>query len=239
MWGDDRERYQYSYQQQPYQPYGYYYQVPVPPPPPPPPPPGGLFSFSDQEKKDLLLAIGALTLAFTLLFMGGDTSLYLVVILSFIAVVTAFLLHEFGHKILAQRYGCWAEFRAWTFGLIMAVLSGFMGFLFAAPGAVYIRGRLTREQNGKVSAAGPLMNIGVASFLLPILFLLPDTMEEIQTLLYMICYLNVFIGGFNMIPFPPLDGSKIIKWNAGIWIGLLAVLGMYFFMLIAYLKPFQ
>jgi Zn-dependent protease len=157
----------------------------------------------------------------------------MIVGLAFTAVCTAFLLHEIGHKIVAQKYGCWAEFRAWPMGLMLAVLSGFMGFLFAAPGAVYIRGNLTEEQNGKVSASGPLMNIGVASILLPVIFFIPGIIDEIWILLYMICYLNVFIGAFNMIPFPPLDGSKIIKWNLMIWIGLLAILGFYGVLLIA------
>jgi Zn-dependent protease len=224
MHGDDR--YHYSYQGQGYQPYVYYH-----PQPPPPPPPGGLFSFSEEEKKNLGLAVGALTLAFTLLFMGSGIPLYIVVVISFVAVVTGFLLHEFGHKFVAQRYGCWAEFKAWPQGLLLAVVSAFIGFLFAAPGAVYIRGHLTKEQNGWVSAAGPLMNITVASFLLPVLFLFPGIPDAMLALLWMICYLNVFIGGFNMIPFPPLDGSKIIKWNPGMWIVLLVVLGAYFILL--------
>jgi Zn-dependent protease len=196
------------------------------------PPPSGIFKFSDQEKQHLMMAIGALTLAFTLLLLGSGFPFYILVGLSFVAVVTGFLLHEMGHKIVAQRYGCWAEFRAWPMGLVIAVLSGFMGFLFAAPGAVYVRGYLSDEENGKVSAAGPLMNIGVASLLLPVLFLFTGIIDEIWVLLWMICYLNVFIGGFNMIPFPPLDGSKIIKWNPAIWIGLLAVLGFYGILLV-------
>lgn len=213
MWGDNRGvTYRITYR-----PYEYYYQ---------PPPQKGL-KFSEEEKKHLLMAIGALTLAFTLFF-AGEYPLLIVVGLSFVAVITAFLLHEMGHKIVAQRYGCWAEFRAWPMGLLLAVLSGFIGFLFAAPGAVYIRGYLSKEDNGKVSAAGPLMNIGVASVLLPLLFLVPNMISEILLLIWMICYLNVFIGGFNMIPFPPLDGSKIIKWNPGIWIGMLVILGVYF-----------
>jgi Zn-dependent protease len=75
------------------------------------------------------------------------------------------------------------------------------------------------------------MNITVASFLLPVLFFIPSIPDEIFLLVWMICYLNVFIGGFNMIPFPPLDGSKIIRWNPGMWILLLAVLGFYFILL--------
>lgn len=206
-----------------YQPYEYYIEPPVRE--------GGI-KFSDEEKKHLLMAIGALTLAFTLLLAGeGDIPIYTIVGLSFVAVVTGFLLHEIGHKIVAQRYGCWAEFRAWPFGLMFAVLSAFMGFLFAAPGAVYIRGHLTKEENGKVSAAGPLMNIGVSSFLIPVLFFFPDIIIEILYLVWMICFLNVFIGLFNLIPFPPLDGSKIIRWNPGIWLVMGIILGFYLVLL--------
>ena len=220
MWGDDDRRVEYRISYQPYE----YHQ--------PPPVTGGGLQFSEEEKKNLFMAIGALTLAFTLLLAGGELPIYTVIALSFVAVVTGFLLHEMGHKIVAQRYGCWAEFRAWPMGLLLAVVSGLFGFLFAAPGAVYIRGYLSKEENGKVSAAGPAMNITVASILLPILFFIPGILIEINYLIWMICYLNVFIGGFNMIPFPPLDGSKIIKWNPGVWVGMLIILGFYFVLLV-------
>lgn len=222
MWGDDDRRVTYRVS---YRPHEYQYQPPVQE--------GGL-KFSEEEKKHLLMAVGALTLAFTLLFAGRyELSIFMVIGLSFVAVITGFLLHEIGHKIVAQRYGCWAEFRAWTFGLLFAVLSAFMGFLFAAPGAVYIRGHLSKEENGKVSAAGPLMNVVVASFLLPIWIFIP-LIDELLLLISMVLWLNLFIGGFNMIPVPPLDGSKIIKWNPGIWIGILVLLGAYF---ILFLDP--
>ena len=222
MWGDDDKGVTYRVS---YRPVEYQYQPPVQE--------GGL-KFSEDEKKHLLMAIGALTLAFTILFAGRyELSIFMVIVISFVAVITGFLLHEIGHKIVAQRYGCWAEFRAWTFGLLFAVLSAFMGLLFAAPGAVYIRGHLSKEENGKVSASGPLMNVVVASFLLPIWIFIP-LIDELQLLISMILWLNLFIGGFNMIPVPPLDGSKIIKWNPGIWIGILIVLGVYF---ILFLDP--
>jgi Zn-dependent protease len=220
MWGDDDRRVTYRVS---YQPSEYHIPTPVQE--------GGL-KFSEEEKKHLLMAIGALTLAFTLLFAGWEElSLFTVIGLSFVAVITGFLLHEIGHKIVAQRYGCWAEFRAWPFGLLMAVVSAFVGFLFAAPGAVYIRGPLSKEENGKVSASGPLMNIVVASFLLPIWIFIP-LIDEIQVLISMILWLNLFIAGFNMIPFPPLDGSKIIKWNPAIWVGILIILGLYFILFV-------
>lgn len=224
MWGDDKgTEYRVAYY-----PQEVYIQ----------PPPQGVLKFSEEEKKHLLLAIGALTLAFTLfwtrftIFETGIITLLFVVAIAFTAVVTGFLLHEIGHKLVAQRYGCWAEFRAWPMGLMLAVVSGFVGFLFAAPGAVYIRGYLTEKQNGIVSAAGPGTNIVVASFLLPVLIFVVEPTSLLGGLVWMICYLNVFLGGFNMIPFPPLDGSKIIKWNPAIWVGLLVILGGYFWFLL-------
>ena len=218
MQGDDR--YQYNYQGERYQPY---YYPPPQPQPPPPPPPGGLFSFSEEEKKNLLMAIGALTLAFTLLFMGSGIPIYIVVVISFIAVVTGFLLHEFGHKFVAQRYGCWAEFRYSLQGLVIAILiSSFVGFLYAAPGAVFIAGRIDERQNGIISIAGPLTNVCVALALIPVILLFHGSLLAYG--LYTVVYFNSFLAIFNMIPLMPLDGAKVLQWNIGIYI--IALVGM-------------
>ena len=36
---------------------------------------------------------------------------------------TGFLGHELAHKFTAEKYGCWAEFKLWTYGALMALLS--------------------------------------------------------------------------------------------------------------------
>ncbi len=227
MWDDDRyreTRYYYGPYRVEYQPRVQYYG---------PPEERGI-KFSKEEIKQLLFAIGVLTLAFTIVMADLSSGLFGILIaagISFGAIVTGFLLHEMGHKYLAQRYGCWAEFRAWTWGLFLALMTSFFGFLFAAPGAVYISGHITREQNGKISAFGPLMNTIVAIAFIPFLFVV-DNGTLLYTFLWLICYLNVFLGGFNMIPFPPLDGSKILKWNPFVWIMMLITLGILFFTLI-------
>jgi Zn-dependent protease len=213
MWGDDKGvSYRVSYQ-----PQEYYIE---------PPPSGGL-KFSNEEKKHLLMAIGALTLAFTLLLRHLDLPIYLIAVLAFCSVMTGFFMHEMAHKYIAQKYGSWAEFRAWPQYLLIAIATAFFGFLFAAPGAVYHRGYLTKEQTGKVSAAGPVTNVVMASFILPIIMFIPGIPYEIFVLLWMVCLMNVIIGGFNLVPFFGLDGKKIIKWNVGIWLGLFAILGFY------------
>ena len=97
---------------------------------------------SDVELHELLKAWFFVSLAFTILLNGFsfDVGTGLIFIIAATTVGTGFLLHELMHKLVAQHYHCWAEFRADNMMLLFAVFSSFMGFLFAAPGAVMIYG---------------------------------------------------------------------------------------------------
>jgi Zn-dependent protease len=180
-------------------------------------PPGyGRIRFSRTEALHIIVAVAALTFAFYMTFAFGESltmeeSLYYLAS-SAIAVVTGFMLHELAHKFLAQRYGAWAEFRSYPLGLLLAVfLALFTGFVFAAPGAVYIQGRITNEQNGKISLAGPGLNLVFGAACIALMFVLPLTM------IFIIGYINLFLAVFNLIPVGPLDGGKVLRWNIGIY----------------------
>ena len=203
------------------------------------PPPRRGIRFSREELRHIVMASGALIAAFTLVFLNplgrtftaGDA--LQTVVSATVAVLTGFLLHELAHKVLAQRYGAWAEFRSSPGGLILAVITGLLGFVFAAPGAVYISGSLNKGENGRVSLAGPLTNFGIALAFLGSLvafapFLSGGLASWVRTILNFTVYINLFLGGFNMIPIPPLDGSKVIAWNPAVWIlTLIAIVGVF------------
>lgn len=190
------------------------------------------YRFSEKEKRNLLIAVSCLTIAFSFALSGGigniDDDFPIILIAAFGAVTTGFFVHELGHKFFAQKYGFWAEFNYSTNGLILALLTGTMGFLVAAPGAVYVYGYPTKEENGKISAAGPIMNIIIGAILLPFIFISSGTFEYIVKIIVAI---NFVLAGFNMIPIGFFDGSKILKWNIGIyllmWLPLLTVAGLY------------
>lgn len=91
-----------------------------------------------SEIIDLALSLAALTIAFSVLGEKGIPEMEIFFI-SAVGVGTGFLLHELAHKFVAQRYGYWAEYQANYFGLVAVVAMAFMGFIFAAPGAVMIR----------------------------------------------------------------------------------------------------
>lgn len=65
----------------------------------------------------------------------------------------------------------------------------------------------------KVAAAGPATNILIA-LIFGVLIRLGDTLGLSSSFLDLasyIVYINILLAFFNMIPFPPLDGSKIIQ----------------------------
>ncbi len=223
---------------------GYSYS-PYPPPYLITPPARRGLRFSPEEFKHIAMAVGALIAAFTISFVspvfGGPLpatpEIARILIGSTVAVLTGFLLHELMHKAVAQRYGAWAEFRSSRTGLMMAIFTAFLGIVFAAPGAVYVAGPLTREQNGRVSLAGPLTNLAVAlAFtglgLALVPFLTGDIRFYVGGILFFTGYINAFLGVFNMLPIPPLDGSKVLAWNVGIWavtiVGMGALFALYF-----------
>ena len=70
-----------------------------------------------------------------------------------IAIAPAFVIHEMAHKIVARKYGCWAEFRMSPGGLRFGVLlAAILQVVFMAPGAVMVIGNTTKSQFGKIAS---------------------------------------------------------------------------------------
>lgn len=133
---------------------------------------------------------------------------------------TGFVFHELAHRYVARRLGCWAAYRAWFGGLAialgLAILSGGK-FVFAAPGAVYIGGKiLSIRENGYISLAGPLTNILVGLGFLALRFMYPNMIFSYVG--YVGAYINLFLATFNLLPFPPLDGYKVMQWSPVVWV---------------------
>lgn len=131
------------------------------------------------------------------------------------------MFHELGHKIAAQRFRCQAEFKADNMMLVLALVMSILGFVFAAPGAVYIKGYINRVQQGIIALAGPLMNLILALAFLPGLFIFEGTLGLLFSYGFII---NAWLGLFNMIPVGPFDGTKIYRWNKTVYFSLTAVL---------------
>ncbi|MGI0141176.1 MAG: site-2 protease family protein [Candidatus Micrarchaeales archaeon] len=212
-----------------------------------------LTALYSREIRDLLLADAILTLAFSLVLSGRALGPFLYFLpISFLAVTLTFVLHELMHKFVAQRYGAIAAFRTFPNGLLITIVTAFLGILIGVPGATVIyTSSFTNEQNGKVSLAGPLTNFAIFGVFLALgISLFPHFLTSIystfngagfgansyiQNAIIMVLYISLLLAFYNMLPIFPLDGSKVFKWNKGIYLMTMAAI----FALMAFILPFS
>ncbi len=171
---------------------------------------------SKKEVQDLFIAWIIISISFGIVLRPSSaifsTTTTISVFIAALTVGIGFLLHELAHKVVAQKFRCWAEFRANYSMLFFALIISFFGFVFAAPGAVIIFGQVTKRQNGIISIAGPLTNIGLATVFLALKLAIPST-GFITMLFSTGFYVNSFLALFNMIPVSVFDGKKVYAWS--------------------------
>jgi Zn-dependent protease len=198
---------------------------------------------SRREEADLFIAWMAISLSFAIIKIAPngilgpirsvDPLLALVYFgISLLTVGIGFILHEMAHKFTAIRYGYWAEFRKDNSMLLIAVvLASLVGFVFAAPGATVIysnsadgRG-LNKEQNGKISAAGPVINLLLCIPFTGLAVIGGSISTSGGNLLSVIgifgVQINTMIAAFNMLPISILDGRKVMAWNMPVFVLLI------------------
>ena len=193
--------------------------------------------FSLTEIRDIIIAVVVLSISFTIILARANptyfsqdnvTNIACWVLVSFILVIASFLLHELGHKYVAQRMGAWSEFRASPIGLgLCLVICLVSGFLFAAPGAVYIRGDIDKDMYGKISLAGPVVNIILGFIALGVSMI---TTGRVGAIFFLLAHLNGFLAVFNMLPLFQLDGLKVLKWNIPVYIVTMAVAALLLYL---------
>ena len=192
-----------------------------------------MVNFTAREVRDILISMSVIAIIFAYLLSKGSINNGTAEFLNnFIALIPAlliavglgFVLHELAHKFVAMRYGFFAEFRMWIEGLIFALFTAFaLGFVFVAPGAVYIHGnQISKEENGKISIAGPLVNIALALIFLCLFPFIPQNPTDIfgfefQVIVTYGFIINSILAVFNLIPIGIFDGAKILRWNPIIW----------------------
>lgn len=172
----------------------------------------------NSEIFDLFLSWLTISLAFSWVFAGLEFSSALANLpIVGIAVGGGFILHELAHRTVAKKFHAHAFYKAWPFGLVFVLVTAVFGFVFAAPGAVYIFGNhIDRKKNALISLAGPLTNVLLAFIFL--LISMVSSVGEFWRLAGDIGFqINLWLALFNLIPVPPLDGSKVFLWKPLVW----------------------
>lgn len=146
-------------------------------------------------------------------------------IFSIVILILSIALHEASHGYAAERLGDPTAKLAGRltlnpikhldfFGSFLVPVLTYMtgGFIFGwAKPVPYNPYNLNDARWGeaKVAFAGPLSNILVAIFF-SLLIRLDLISTSLYSLVILIIFLNILLAVFNLIPIPPLDGSKIL-----------------------------
>lgn len=198
-----------------------------------------MFGFN-FDKKTLYILIGVLVL---LALLSYGTSGIFSLILSIPAVLLAITVHEFGHAFAAYKLGDDTPLRQGRLSLnplnhidpLGIAMLLFVHIGWGKPVQIdprnYNRNISVEKADAIVSFAGPLMNF-ITAIIVALIYcaiykfagmaFLASNIGMIIMLILADCItMNIGLGVFNLIPLPPLDGSKIflpiLPYNAKTW----------------------
>ena len=196
--------------------------------------------FFDKRSIYILMAI---MLIWGIINFATDTNSLLSLLYTIPGVLLAITFHEFAHAWAADKLGDDTPRMEGRLSLnplahldpVGSIMLLFAGFGWGKPVNVnprnYNRDISMEKADALVSIAGPVMNF-ILAIVLTLIYcaiykfgglaiLSSNTMLIIMTMLMYAISINVGLGVFNLIPLPPLDGSKVIKpllpYNAKNW----------------------
>ncbi len=120
-------------------------------------------------------------------------------LLGFVAAVGLFvgvLFHEFGHSLVAMRYGYDID------SITLWLLGGLANFTEMPE---------DWRQEFWIALAGPLVSVAVGVACYVGFLLTPPSIDSIQFVLGYLAVLNVVLAVFNMLPAFPMDGGRILR----------------------------
>ena len=151
----------------------------------------------------------------------------MIYIFQILVLIFSAIIHEYMHGFVAYQLGDDTDKRAgrltinpiphldWLGSVIlplMMVLSG-LGFVIGWAKPVPYNPYNLRDKKwgeAKVALAGPLSNLAVALVFGLILRFTPFISLNFAGLVTIIIYINLLLMIFNLLPIPPLDGSKVV-----------------------------
>lgn len=178
----------------------------------------------------------------------------LTLIFFFIIIIPSAIIHEYMHGWMANELGDPTAKLAGRltlnpishidlFGTILLPLAMFLvsggSFLFAYAKPVPYNPYNLKDKRWdpvKVALAGPVSNFALA-FLFGLLIRFGIFPEFVVGFIGVIVYANILLGVFNLIPIPPLDGSKLLYAllpNTDFWANFKANLERYGFFILLF-----
>lgn len=106
------------------------------------------------------------------------------------------LLHEFGHSLVAMRYGYEIE------SITLWLLGGLASFTEFPE---------DWKHEFWIAVAGPIVSLGVGAVCYGVFVLAPAGSDALLFVFSYLAVLNVVLAGFNMLPAFPMDGGRVLR----------------------------
>lgn len=154
------------------------------------------------------------------------------ILIAILILLYSIVLHELAHGYVAEKLGDYTPKIAGRLTLnplahldpigsiLLPILSIYffgVGIGWAKPVPINpLNFENPKKDTVKVAIAGPLTNIFLALFFLFLYkFFVIQNLTDIANLMILGIRINLILAVFNLIPIPPLDGSKIFLQNIG------------------------
>jgi Zn-dependent protease/CBS domain-containing protein len=113
-----------------------------------------------------------------------------------LGLFTGVLLHEFGHSLVAMRYGYDID------SITLWLLGGLASFTEMPE---------NWRQEFWIAVAGPIVSVGVGLVCYAGFLLTPVAIAPVRFVLGYLALLNVVLAVFNMLPAFPMDGGRVLR----------------------------
>ncbi|MBW3019260.1 hypothetical protein KY329_03690 [Candidatus Woesearchaeota archaeon] len=208
------------------------------------------FWFSNAELRSFVITVFVLGFVVSFDEWGGEVFDFAFGFANFLKAIAfvalALFIHHAGQRLWGLYKGFRVEQKLWWYGLLISVLgviisNGLFVFLGASSTLIHHmpKHRFGRFRYGPnlheyagICLAGPLANVFLASFLVILswIHLFPVTLAD------SLFTFNLIFAAWNLLPIPPLDGSRVMYYSRLVYIFFTAAIGSYAIM--AYMFDF-
>ncbi|GAA0516172.1 Zn-dependent protease (includes SpoIVFB) [Halorubrum aquaticum] len=127
---------------------------------------------------------------------GVGTTPWLLGLAAVVGLFAGVLLHEFGHSLVAMRYGYEIE------SITLWLLGGLANFAEFPE---------DWKHEFWIAVAGPIVSLGVGAVCYGVFVLAPAGSNALLFVFSYLAVLNVVLAGFNMLPAFPMDGGRVLR----------------------------
>ena len=177
--------------------------------------------------REVLAVIGAsfvLGAAISWTFAGPTVDFIWLLLLNTSICLVGGMSHEVIHWLMSRLLKIETEYRFWWSGSITTLITAFLGNSFGLQGFLVeeVDENTPRWKTGLMKLSSPVFSTGITIIFAGLNFFLPNVVFQ------MVFSIASVLAMVEVLPFQPMDGYDIRKWNILIWLTAFAITGLTF-----------